>query len=65
MFLREPLDQIAAMLPHAFDQVGCHADVQRAVSLTGEEVNAGLYQSDGDGTGSQPEPALVCLSRGL
>jgi hypothetical protein len=48
--LRESIGEIIPVLPHTFNEVGCHTDVERAVSLAGKNVHAWLVQ---------------CLSTGL
>src|SRR5450759_3354176 len=54
VFPRKSLSKVALVLPHAFDQIRRHADIERAVLLTCQYVDAWLFQSDVDGTGAQP-----------
>jgi hypothetical protein len=42
IFLGESFDKIAPVLPDALYKIRCHADIQRAVSLAGEDIDAGL-----------------------
>ena len=42
IFLREPIDKVALVLPDALHKIRRHADIQRAISLAGEDIDAGL-----------------------
>ena len=42
--LRKSLHKIFLVLPYPFDRVGSNAHVQRAVSLTGEDIDTRLLQ---------------------
>jgi len=44
VLLSETRDQIIFVLPYARDQVGSHADIQRATRLTGQDINGGLHK---------------------
>ena len=42
MTLGEAIDHVVPMLPDACRQIGSDADVQRAVAMAGEEIDAGI-----------------------
>jgi hypothetical protein len=42
VFLREPFRKIVLVLPNALNKIGGHADIKRAVSAAGEDVDAWL-----------------------
>ncbi len=42
MFLGKAFSLIVFVFSHSLDQVTCHADIKRAISLAGEDVDTGL-----------------------
>lgn len=46
IFLGKSGRQLVAMLPDSLHQIAGHADVERAVALTGKDVGGGLHGSD-------------------
>lgn len=46
VFFRKPISNVIFMLPHSYGQITCHTDVERAIDLTGEYVDAWTFHSD-------------------
>jgi hypothetical protein len=42
--LGKPFDEIVLMLPHPFDEIGGHTDIERPISSTGQQIDARLLQ---------------------
>ena len=44
MLLREPFDYLFAMLVYTSHEIVCHADIQRSIPLTGEDVHITAHE---------------------
>jgi hypothetical protein len=42
--LGKPFDEIVLVLPHPFDEIGGHTDIERPISSTGQQIDARLLQ---------------------
>ena len=43
VFFRETFDHVVLVLPDPLDQIGGNSDIERAVALAGEDVDAGTF----------------------
>lgn len=43
--LSEAFDHVISMFPDAFDQIGCNANIKRAIAVAGQNIDAGLLHA--------------------